>query len=83
MTAAAERAGCVNMVGFNYVRTPATQLARQIVASGEIGRITLFRGEHTEDFLADPTFPRTGARAGAPTAIWAISRHIRSMPRWR
>ena len=57
MTAAAERAGCVNMVGFNYIRTPATQFARQIVASGEIGRITAFRGEHTEDFLADPDVP--------------------------
>jgi predicted dehydrogenase len=57
MTAAAERSGCVNMVGFNYIRTPASQLARQIVASGEIGAITYFRGEHTEDFLADPQSP--------------------------
>jgi len=46
--------GCVNMVGYNFIRTPASQFARQIVASGEIGGITYFRGEHTEDFLADP-----------------------------
>jgi predicted dehydrogenase len=57
MTEAAERSGCVNMVGFNYVRTPATQLAREMVASGEIGQITAFRGEHAEDFLADPAAP--------------------------
>jgi len=57
MAAAAERSGCVNMVGFNYIRTPASQLARQIVASGEIGAVTYFRGEHTEDFLADPALP--------------------------
>ena len=66
MTEAAERSGCVNMVGFNYIRTPASQLARQIVSSGEIGSITYFRGEHTEDFLADPATPanwRTRGRA--------------------
>jgi predicted dehydrogenase len=43
-----------NMIGFNYMRTPASQFARQILPSGEIGEITWFRGEHTEDFLADP-----------------------------
>ncbi|MDX1738010.1 MAG: Gfo/Idh/MocA family oxidoreductase [Alphaproteobacteria bacterium] len=43
-----------NMMGFNYIRTPASQLARQIIQSGEIGEITHFRGEHSEDFLADP-----------------------------
>lgn len=66
MVAAAERSGCANMTGFNYIRTPASQLARQIIASGEIGEITYFRGEHTEDFLADPEAPaswRTQGRA--------------------
>jgi len=66
MTAAAERSGCVNMVGFNYIRTPASQLARQIVASGEIGAITHFRGEHTEDFLADPATPADWRTRGLP-----------------
>lgn len=66
MVAAAAKSGCANMTGFNYIRTPASQLARQIVASGEIGEITYFRGEHTEDFLADPNLPaswRTQGRA--------------------
>ncbi len=49
--------GHVNMVGFNYIRTPASQYARALVAAGEIGPITWFRGEHTEDFGADPTTP--------------------------
>jgi predicted dehydrogenase len=57
MTDAAEAAGVVNMVGFNYVRTPATQFARKLIAEGVIGEITWFRGEHTEDFLADPALP--------------------------
>ncbi|WP_282610026.1 Gfo/Idh/MocA family protein [Pelagibius sp. Alg239-R121] len=66
MVAAAERSGCPNMTGFNYIRTPASQLARQIISSGEIGDVTYFRGEHTEDFFADPSAPaswRTDGRA--------------------
>lgn len=66
MTAAAEGSGCIHMVGFNYIRTPASQLARQIIARGEIGAITFLRAEHTEDFLADASLPgdwRTQGRA--------------------
>eukprot|EP00952_Eustigmatos_sp_NYUAD-ZCMA_P000131 349-Eustigmatos_ZCMA.PRE.1 len=36
MVTAAEKAGVKTLVGFNYIRNSATQLARQIVASGEI-----------------------------------------------
>jgi predicted dehydrogenase len=50
MVAAAEAAGVANMVGFNYIRTPATHYARQLIAEGVIGEVTWFRGEHTEDF---------------------------------
>jgi predicted dehydrogenase len=66
MLAAAEKSGCIHMVGFNYIRTPASRLARDMVAAGEIGDVTYFRGEHTEDFLADPQLPatwRTNGRA--------------------
>jgi len=54
MVAAADESGVTNMVGFNYIRTPASQYARQLIQAGEIGDITYFRGEHTEDFFADP-----------------------------
>ena len=66
MVAAAQASGLPNMIGFNYVRTPATQFVRQLLAEGTIGQITWFRGEHTEDFLADPGMPanwRTEGRA--------------------
>lgn len=59
MVDAVEAAGVVNMIGFNYVRTPATQYARDLIARGEIGDVTWFRGEHTEDFYADPDLPAT------------------------
>ena len=64
MVAAAEKAGVINMVGFNYIRTPASQFARQLIAEGAIGEITWFRGEHTEDFYADPQAPATWRSSG-------------------
>ena len=57
MVAAAEAAGVPHMVGFNYIRTPASQFARKLIANREIGEITWFRGEHTEDFFADRDLP--------------------------
>jgi predicted dehydrogenase len=66
MLAAAEKSSCIHMVGFNYIRTPASQLARQMIARGEIGEITFVRAEHTEDFLADSSIAgdwRTQGRA--------------------
>ena len=64
MVEAAEKSGATNMVGFNYIRTPASQFARQLIANGEIGDITWFRGEHTEDFLADPETPANWRTTG-------------------
>lgn len=64
MTSAADTAGVPNMVGFNYVRTPATQFARSLIAEGTLGQVTWFRGEHTEDFLADPDTPATWRTQG-------------------
>jgi len=64
MVAAAKTSGCVNMVGFNYIRTPASQYARALIADGTIGEITWFRGEHTEDFLADPNTPSSWRTEG-------------------
>ena len=62
MVAAAEANGCVNMIGFNYIRTPASQFARKLIQDGEIGDVTWFRGEHTEDFLCRSGAARDLAR---------------------
>ena len=67
MVAAAEASGLPNMIGFNYVRTPATQYTRQLLAEDAIGHITWFRGEHTEDFLADPQMPANWRTTGRAT----------------
>lgn len=64
MVAAAEASGVVNMVGFNYIRTPASQFAVNLIAQGEIGDVTWFRGEHTEDFYADPSSPASWRTTG-------------------
>ena len=64
MVAAAEASGVANMTGFNYIRTPASQYARQLIADGVIGDVTWFRGEHTEDFLADPEIPANWRTTG-------------------
>ena len=77
MVAAAEASGLPNMIGFNYVRTPATQFVRQLLADGTIGTVTWFRGEHTEDFLSDPAQPATWRTSGrANGAMGDLAPHI-------
>ncbi len=71
IVAAVEKAGVISIVGFNYLKNPAQAFAQQLIASGELGEITLFRGAFDQDFLADPDIPfswrldRTLAGTGA------------------
>jgi predicted dehydrogenase len=77
MVAAADSACVVNMIGFNYVRTPATQLAHEIINNGEIGDIVHVRAEHTEDFYADPEAPVSWrTRDAASGNLGDLSPHI-------
>jgi predicted dehydrogenase len=57
IVAAVEKSGVISIVGFNYLKNPAQAFARQLIASGELGDITLFRGTFDQDFLADPNVP--------------------------
>ena len=57
MVKAAESSGLIHQTAFCYVRSPATQFARKLLAEKAIGDITWFRAEHTEDFLADANDP--------------------------
>ena len=53
MALAAEAAGLVTQVGFNYLKNPLIALARDMIAAGELGEIRSFRGVHAEDYMAD------------------------------
>ncbi|MDX7985880.1 Gfo/Idh/MocA family oxidoreductase [Xenorhabdus sp. 12] len=57
MVEAAARAGVKTLVGFNYMKNPTAQLAKEIIANGEIGDVVHFYGTHNEDYMADPLSP--------------------------
>ncbi len=57
MVAAVQKAGVANMVCHNYRRAPAVVLARQLVASGKLGRIYHYRGTYLQDWIVDPDLP--------------------------
>jgi predicted dehydrogenase len=57
IVAAVEKSGVISIVGFNYLKNPAQAFAKQLIESGELGEITLFRGTFDQDFLANPDVP--------------------------
>jgi len=57
MVAAVQKAGVTNMICHNYRRAPAVVLARQLVASGKLGRIYHYRGTYLQDWIVDPELP--------------------------
>ncbi len=59
MAAAAEAAGTVTLVGYNYIHNPAVLHAQALIAAGRIGRPVHFRGWVDEDYQADPDLPWT------------------------
>jgi predicted dehydrogenase len=71
IVAAVEKSGVISIVGFNYLKNPAQAFAQLLIASGELGEVTLFRGTFDQDFLANPDIPfswrldRTVAGTGA------------------
>ena len=84
MMEAAERAGVVTQVGYNYIKNPMLKLARDMIAAGELGEITGFRGIHAEDYMADPQGPYSWRLdpAGGPGVIADLGSHIIGMARF-
>lgn len=82
MVEAVKKAGVKTLVGFNYIKNPTTQLARQIIQNGEIGEVVHFYGTHNEDYLASPNTPIDWhcykAKAGLGT-LGDLAAHIVSM----
>jgi predicted dehydrogenase len=84
MVEAAEKAGAVTQVGFNYIKNPLLKLARDMVAAGELGEITGFRGIHAEDYMHDPENPYSWRidPVGGPGVIADLGSHIIGMARF-
>jgi predicted dehydrogenase len=85
MTLAAEKAGVKTLVGFNYAKNPASQLAKEIISSGEIGEVVHFRGTHNEDYLANPEVPmswRLKRAYSGSGALGDLGSHIINMAQY-
>ncbi len=57
MAAAARASGRVAILGYNYIQSPAVRLIAKLMNEGAIGRLTHFRFEMDEDYMADPEAP--------------------------
>jgi predicted dehydrogenase len=81
---AADTAGTAAQVAFVYRAWPAMQLARALVAEGEIGEPFEFRGHFLHDYALDPTAPHTWRfsreRAGAGS-LGDLGSHIIDLAR--
>lgn len=76
---AAARPGQMTMLGYNYLRSPAFQAARDMVRQGAIGRLLAFRGVYDEDYSADPALPwswRMTHRQGGLGALGDLGCHL-------
>lgn len=84
MQRAAKAAGVVTRVGYNYQHNPIIGLARQMIASGELGEIVSFQGEFSEDFMGDPASPWSwrceAAHAGG--ALADLGSHLLALARY-
>jgi predicted dehydrogenase len=79
---AAARAGIRHLIGFNYSCNPLIGLARELLASGELGTITGFSGRYFEDYMADPAVPhswRCERRYAGAGALADLGSHLIDM----
>jgi predicted dehydrogenase len=75
----------VNMVAFNYRRTPAVALARKYIDEGALGRILNFRGTYLQDWSADPNSPlswRFQKKIAGSGALGDIGTHVIDLARY-
>lgn len=66
MCEAVEKAGVANMVWYNYRRVPAVTLAKNIIDSGNLGRIFHYRANFLQDWTIADDLPQGGA------ALWRL-----------
>jgi predicted dehydrogenase len=66
MLDAVVKAGVQNMVAHNYRFVPAIVLARNLIASGKLGKIYHFRAVYLQEWIMDPSFPK----------VWRLDKSI-------
>ena len=60
MVKAIQAAGVPNTVWYNYRRLPAVTLAKQIIDSGDLGKIFHYRANFLQDWTISPELPQGG-----------------------
>ncbi len=66
MVDAVEKAGVKNTVWYNYRRVPAVTLAKQIIDSGQLGKIFHYRANFLQDWTIKSELPQGGE------ALWRL-----------
>jgi predicted dehydrogenase len=66
MCEAVEKAGVENMVWYNYRRVPAVTFAKNIIDSGNLGRIFHYRANFLQDWTISEDLPQGGE------ALWRL-----------
>ena len=90
MLRAAEKAGVVNMTGFNYRFVPAVSYAKKLIDDGFVGRVLNFRGAYLNVEVGDwgyinPNFPldwHFRAETAGHGAIGDLGSHIIDLSRY-
>jgi predicted dehydrogenase len=82
---AARRAKVCNVIGFNYICNPMLQVAREMIAGGELGEVVGFRGSYLEDYMSDPGMPyswRCQRKLAGSGALADLGSHLINMGRF-
>ena len=85
IVAATRRAQVCNVIGFNYICNPMLQVAREMIAAGELGTLVAFRGSYLEDYMSDPGVPyswRCERKLAGSGALADLGSHLINMARF-
>jgi predicted dehydrogenase len=75
---AANAAGVAHVVTFNYRGNPLVQQAREMVAAGELGKISFIHGFYLQDWMTDPgvySWRSDPEKGGVSSALADIGSH--------
>ncbi len=85
MLEAVVKGNVIHGVCFNYRRAPAVQLAKDLIASGKMGKVFHFRGTYLQDWIVDPNFPlvwRLRKTVAGSGALGDLAAHVVDLARF-